>query len=117
VTGQKRYDRSIIGNVTTNIFGTIVSSITKNITGTLVGRITVVELDLLGNTIRHGNPFKIYVKNDKTYAELTECKGLQKWPITPDATALASINTQYGNPQLDYTREVKQDCGGVLGSL
>jgi pimeloyl-ACP methyl ester carboxylesterase len=89
---------------------TIVGSILKTIVTTIAGRITIVGMDLLGNGVLYGNPFKITVKNTKEYAALTPCKGETKMVIIPDATALAAINTQYGNPQLDYTREVEVPC-------
>lgn len=76
--------------------------IIKNIGTTLQGRIIVVLIDLLGHTIEYGNPFQIFVKNTKQYQPLTTCKGKQQWVIDADPAALAQINAQYGNPQLEY---------------
>jgi hypothetical protein len=86
-------------SVTTSSFA---GSILKTITGTMKGRIIVVIIDILGQTIQYGNPFQIFVKKTKAYAPLTGCKGGQVWEITADPTALAQVNTQYGNPQIDY---------------
>ena len=79
------------------------SSILKNIVGTFRGRITVIVVDVLGRIIEYGNPFKISVKDTKQYSPLTLCKGGgQQWEVNADPTALAQINAQYGNPQIDY---------------
>ena len=89
-------------------------SITKVIGGTLIGRIIVVLVDALGYTITYSNPFKIIVpggKGPNDYAPLTTCKGLQKWVITTPQARLDPINAIYGNPQLSYTRKVKDANG------
>jgi hypothetical protein len=86
----------------TTLRGSFINSITKSLAKTIVGRIIVVIIDVAGHTVEYGNPFKIFVKQTKVYQKLTACKGLQKWVINADPTALAQINAQYGNPQVDY---------------
>jgi hypothetical protein len=87
------------GGRTEDVFINIIS---KLINLDLIGRIDVVARDLLGNYLLFGNPFHITVKKTKQYHDLTICKGLQQWVIDPDPSALALINAQYGNPQVDY---------------
>ncbi len=80
-----------------------VGSILKSLGNTILGRIVVVGVDILGRTIRYGSPFKLFVKNTKQYQPLTFCKGGgQKWVIEAPQSRLDPINTQYGNPQLEY---------------
>ena len=94
------------------------SSITKTIVGTLIGRIIVIGLDLLGNYIQYGNPFQIKVpggKGPNDYAPLTTCKGGGvKWVIEAPQSRLDPINAIYGNPQLDYTRKIKDVNGNKI---
>ncbi|MBY0482732.1 MAG: T9SS type A sorting domain-containing protein [Chitinophagaceae bacterium] len=94
------------GNMTTYGIlsgGGFLNSIVKNVVNTLIGRIVVVGIDLAGNAIQFGNPFKIFVKQTKQYQPLSFCKGGgQKWVIDADPAALAQVNAQYGNPQIDY---------------
>lgn len=94
------------------------SSITKTIGSTLFGRIIVVLVDALGYTIQYSNPFKITVPGGKgpdDYAPLTACKGgslpAQRWVITTPQSRLDPINAIYGNPQLSYTRKIKDANG------
>lgn len=85
------------------------AGIFKKLGKTILGRIVVVGVDILGYTIRYGSPFKLFVKNTKTYAPLTFCKGGgQKWVIEAPQARLDLINTQYGNPQVDYTNADNQ---------
>jgi hypothetical protein len=99
------------------ITSNIISSISVLVGSSLSGRILVVGADFLGNAVLYGNPFQITVKDTKEYAPLTICKGLTKMVIEPDPNLLAPINSQYSNPQLDYTTTISQNCGGVLGAL
>ena len=94
--------------VVNNPYGTAqarggLAGIFKSLTKTILGRIIVVGVDILGQTIRYGSPFKVFVKNTKVYAPLTTCKGLgQQWIIEAPQARLAPINAQYGNPVLEY---------------
>lgn len=63
---------------------------------------TILFLQVQGQAVFHGSPFKLFVKSTKQYQPLTTCKGLQKWVIDAPQSRLDPINAQYGNPQLDY---------------
>lgn len=98
-----------------------VGSIIKNIVKTIVGRIIVVGVDLLGYGIEYSNPFKINVpggKSEDDYPALTTCKGgsspTERWVIETPQSRLDPINAIYGNPQLSYTRKIKDGLGNKI---
>ena len=98
----------------TNAPSSVVASIAKALTVSVFGRIRVILIDALGYTKQYSNPFQIKVPGGKgpdDYAKLTTCKGLQQWIITTPQSRLDPINTIYGNPQLSYTRKVKDANG------
>ena len=81
---------------------TFLNTISKTIGRTMIGRIVVIGIDLGGQWIRFGNPFKILAKKKKDEYSLTPCKGGKnggtKWVIDPDPAKLSPFNAQYGNP-------------------
>lgn len=102
--GEWVVDNPFSGNNGAKIDGAI-TSILKHLDGLVIGRIIVIGLDLFGQTVSHGSPFKLFVKKTKQYQPLTACKGLQQWVIETPQSRLDPINAQYGNPQVDYTKD------------
>ncbi|MBA2499439.1 MAG: hypothetical protein H0V30_06910, partial [Chitinophagaceae bacterium] len=90
---------------------TFSNTISKTIGRTMIGRIVVIGIDIGGQWIRYGNPFKILTKKKKDEYPLTPCKGGKdggtKWVIDPDPAKLAPFNTQYGNPPAVHNQFVR----------
>lgn len=97
------FSNNLMQNTQSGSVNSFLNSITKLIGKTLRGRILVIGIDLAGYLVQYSNPFVIFAESKKTYEPLSFCKGGgQKWVIDANAGALATVNTQYGNPAIDY---------------